>query len=467
MKRRYLAIALVALFLPTVISENAVADLSFKPTIVSFTMTPDTVDVAKTNLIVTFDLTVSNPTGIASTQTLVTLSDGLTNTLVTTLFRTDSPIKSGLSTVIFHGMLAVPSNLSTGVYNASAAPIIGLSAYGSPSLASDVSYATTSSTTVGALNSLLVRNNGELNYNYATFVGPAFNKSSGSSFVDTKFNSVAGPIWKVGEIFNPSDYYELKVPSLKLSVKSSTPTTCTSDGYLLNLIGIGSCTFTVYTNKTLDYQYQQDSQSVMITASRTKPIYTVGTIATQSSTALPLSIAGPFVYGPLGIVNPTSATPTICFAVGTYITVISGGTCTLNYSTPANSTYLASDVYPLTFQITRNSQILTFLTPNTLPSTSRIFALAASSSSGLPITFQSDSPSICSVNGSSLNLLKPGSCVVEAVQSGSATIAPASLAQTILVSSAPAPSKKIVCVKAGKSKVFVGTKCPTGYKVKK
>ena len=180
MKKRYIAIALVALFLPTVMSENAVADLSFKPTIVSFIMSPDTVDVAKTNLIVTFDLKVSNPTGIASTQTLVTLSDGLTNTLVTTLFRTDSPIDSGLSTVIFHGILAVPQNLPTGVYSASAAPIIGLNAYGSPSLASDVSYATTSSTTVGALNSLLVRNNGELNYNYATFVGPAFNKSLGT-----------------------------------------------------------------------------------------------------------------------------------------------------------------------------------------------------------------------------------------------------------------------------------------------
>ena len=173
------------------------------------------------------------------------------------------------------------------------------------------------------------------------------------------------------------------------------------------------------------------------------------------------------MYGPAGIVIPVSATPTVCYPVGTYITVISGGICTLNYSTPASSTYLASDVYPLTFEITRSTQTVAFTAVPPAPIAGKTLNLSATSTSGLPITFQSDSPSICSVNGSSLNLLKSGSCVVEAVQSGSATIAPASLAQTILVSSAPAPSKKIVCVKAGKSKVFVATKCPTGYKVKK
>jgi hypothetical protein len=87
--------------------------------------------------------------------------------------------------------------------------------------------------------------------------------------------------------------------------------------------------------------------------------------------------------------------------------------------------------------------------------------------------FQSNSPTICSVTGSSLNLLNAGSCQVEALQAGSATISPASVIQSIVVTGSVAPvvkkpaMKKIVCVKSGKSKTFSGTKCPAGYKVKK
>jgi hypothetical protein len=63
--------------------------------------------------------------------------------------------------------------------------------------------------------------------------------------------------------------------------------------------------------------------------------------------------------------------------------------------------------------------------------------------------------------------VKSGNCVVKAFQSGSATIAPASLTQTILVMGTPVIQKKIACAKAGKTKSFVGTKCPLGYKAKK
>ena len=56
---------------------------------------------------------------------------------------------------------------------------------------------------------------------------------------------------------------------------------------------------------------------------------------------------------------------------------------------------------------------------------------------------------------------------MKALQSGSTTIAPTSLTQTVLVTGTQVIQKKIVCVKAGKSKIFVGIKCPTGYKVKK
>ena len=139
----------------------------------------------------------------------------------------------------------------------------------------------------------------------------------------------------------------------------------------------------------------------------------------------------------------------------------------MNYSSPASSTYAASDVFPLTFEITRGTQTVAFTAPVSVALSAKTLALSATASSKAPVTFQSDSPVICSVTGNSLNLLKAGSCQVEAIQVGTTTIAPASSVQSIMVTGLVPAAKKLVCLKNGKSKTFTGTKCPAGYKAKK
>jgi hypothetical protein len=430
-------------------------------------MTPDTVDVATANTVVTFDLTVSSATGIFSTQTLLTLTDGANHSLTAMLVRTDSPVNSALTTVKFHGSLTVPPFMPNGVYGASANPISALNASGNGGYATDSLFPTSTSKVYGAEDSLLVRNGGELNFALTTFTGPSYDKTLGNTFINKKYNSVAAPVLKVGESYNPSDYYELLVPSLALNVKTNTPSICTSDGSTVKFVMQGACSFTVYTPKTLDYQYFKSDQTLSISAGRTKPTYSVGSIPTQSSAVLPLVITGPTIFSPFGLIVPVTSTPTVCYTTGNFINVISGGTCTVNYSTPSDTTYLASDVYPLTFQITRASQTVSFTTPTTISLASKSLSLTATASSGAPVTFQSNSPDICSVTGNSLNLLKSGACQIEARQVGSTTIAPATSSQLITVLGASTTTKKLICTKNGKSKVVIGTKCPTGFKLKK
>ena len=446
--------------------QPAIAGVSSQPTVLSFTMTPSSIDIGSANNTVTLDLQVTSPTGIASIQSLATITNGASISMSVPLLRTDSPINTSRQKVEFKGSITFTSSLPTGPYTASATPIVALNADGSTGYSTQSLTASTSSQVVGAKNALLIRLGGDLNFNFATFNGPAFNRTSGFTYVDPKYNSVASPIWKAGESINLSDYYELTVPGLTLKVKSKTTNTCTADGSFLSLIGVGGCEYIIYTDKTSDYQYHQDDQVISIAAARTKPVFSVGTITTQNSTSLPLQIPGPFIFGPFGLVIPTSGTPSVCYASGTTITVISGGTCTLNYSSPASANYLASDIFPLTFQITRIAQTISFSPPPTVTFVSRTLALSATASSGASTSFVSNSPTICSVTGNSLNLLKAGSCVVEAVQVGNATIAPAFLTQTILITPSKSSSKKTVCIKAGKTKTVVGTKCPIGYKVK-
>ena len=452
-----------------VMAQPSFADQSAKPTLISFTLSQDSVDMTSGNLKITVDLVVTNPTGISSQQTRLTVTDGGVNTATAQLVRTDITPNSPLQTVKFEGVLDV-SSLAAGAYIVSAAPITSLNANGSSGYSTDTLYPTTSATVVGAKNYLLIRNNGNLNFSYPTFKGPAFNKASSTVYADPKYTLATLPIWAVGETFNPSDYYELTVPIFSLKVRSITPLTCTSNGISLSLVATGACAFEVYTDKTNDYQYFKDAQTVTILPARTKPTYVVSPVPTQSSAILPLSISGPGVFGVSGYIIPVSITPSVCYAVGTYINILSGGTCTLNYSTPGTSTYLPSDVYPLTFQITRTAQSVTFSLPATVAQTVKTFALTATASSGLPITFHSTTPKICSITGNSLIPLSLGACGVSADQIGSATITPASATQTIVVTGEVAKkfsSKAVICVKNGKSKSITGSKCPKGYKATK
>jgi hypothetical protein len=470
-------VASLAMFSLAGALQPAQADIAAKPIVNSFTLSQDVVDLASGNTKVTIDLVVSNPTGISSSQTIATLSDGGANSAVLPLVRTDSPMNNALQTVKFEGTVNI-ATLPAGAYSVTAAPITGLNANGTTGLPTDVLTATTSSKVVGAKNALLIRSNGDLNFAYSTFIGPAFNKSLGNVYVNPNYNTVSAPIWKVGEVFNPTDYYEITVPSLALKVKTTTPSVCSTDGVKLNLIATGACSFTVYTDKTSDYRYFNDDQTVTVTAARVKPTYVISKIPTQSSATLPLSIQGPYVMSPSGLVTPTTATPSVCYGAGFYITIISGGTCTLNYASPGDANYLPSDVYTLSFEISRTAQTVSLTAPSTVALAAKSVALSATASSGQLVTFLSSTPNVCSVTGSSLNLLAAGTCHITASQIGTATIAPASADQNIVITggssipkTASKPSvkatKKLVCVKNGKTQIFTSKKCPSGYKTKK
>ena len=440
-----------------------------KPTVISFTASQESTDLAQANTKITFDLTVTSLTGIATQQTLLTITDGASRKATVQLVRTDTPISSSLQTVKFEGTVDV-SSLPAGAYSVSAAPLTAFSTNGSFGYATDTIYLATSSKVVGAKNLLLIRNNGDLNYSYSTFTGPAFNKTLGNVYVNQKYSTVSDPIWKVGETFNPSDYFEVADPILQLKISTLTPKFCASNGTTLTLLASGGCSFTVYTDKTADYQYYKYDQTVTITDARTKPVYVISPVATQSSTNLPLSIPGPYVMGPTGLVSPVSLTPSVCFGAGFYISITSGGTCTLTYSTAGNATYLPSDLYTLTFQITRTAQTVAFTAPATAALTSKSLPLTATSSSGQLVTFLSSTPTICSVTGNSLNLLKAGTCQVTASQNGTTTIAPVSAVQSIAITGTPVVAKavkKLVCIKNGKTKTVTSKTCPSGYKVKK
>jgi hypothetical protein len=261
------------------------------------------------------------------------------------------------------------------------------------------------------------------------------------------------------------------VPSLSLGVASTTPLVCSSDGKQLKFLKEGMCDFNVSTPKTNDYKAKVSNQIVTITSARTKPELTLDKIANQTAKDLPKSVSIFQVYSAAeGYVFPQSATPTVCFGNGLFVRIVSGGTCTLTYQTKENATYLASDLYKVSFEITRDPQTITFALPATVNTSIKTLPLTATTSSGGAVTYVSSTAGNCSVSGSTLSLLKSGNCSVTATQAGTPTLAPASAtATTMIVGVAQSTKKTITCTKGKTTKKVTGTnpKCPTGYKLKK
>jgi hypothetical protein len=447
------------------------AQAAQKPVIESFTFTPNEIDITSANTKVEIELIVSHPSGIDNVSTLATLTSSKNDTLSAYLTRTDSPVNQSLTRVTYRGSLTVPRDIATGVYSLTTATIRN-SASAGYQYVSDAVEPKKIRTLVGAEYGLLVRSGGELNLSYDTFVGPSYDSTLGITYNNPNtYNSSNTPIWKVGETFGASKYYELRVPSLSLSVTSVTPLVCSSDGKQLKFLKEGSCNYIVSTPKTSDYLAKVSNQTVTITPARVKPELIVDKIANQTVKDLPKSVEIFRVYTVSeGYVFPQSITPTVCSASGFFVRIVGGGICTLTYQSKETATFLASDLYKVSFEVVRDPQTITFALPATVNATAKTLPLTATTTSGGAVTYESSTAGNCSVSGSTLTLLKSGNCSVTATQAGTSTLAPASAtATTMIVGVAQTVKKTITCIKGKTTKKVTGTnpKCPTGYKLKK
>jgi len=462
--------ALIAALLITGLMPITASYANVKPVVESFTFTPNEIELISASTNVAFELVVSHPAGIRNTTTQVTLTGPYGSTLSTNLTRTDSPINLTLNKVTFRGTLSIPQNINNGAYTVSVAEVSNNSSAGyeygtgviTPSKLRDL---------VGAESTLLVRNNGELNLVYDTFVGPTHNTTLGIAYNNSSvYNNNNPPIWKVGETYTPSKYFESRVSSLPLVVTTSTPTICSTDGKELKLIATGSCTFKVSTLKTKDYALKEVTQNETITVARSKPELVMGTIATQTSKNLPKTLEIFRVYAPSGTwVLPQATTPTVCIAAGFYVQIVGGGTCTLTYQSEATRSYLASDLFKVSFEVTRDPQTITFSLPTSVNLSSKTVALSATVSSSGAVLYTTSTLETCSITGSTLNLLTSGNCSVTASQPGTPTIAPISATSTVMIVGTVASTKKtITCIMGKKTKKLSGVnpKCPKGFKVK-
>jgi fibronectin type 3 domain-containing protein len=111
----------------------------------------------------------------------------------------------------------------------------------------------------------------------------------------------------------------------------------------------------------------------------------------------------------------------VCTVSGNVVTFVTTGSCGINASQAGNSTFAAAAaVGQVITVVTPVAQTITFAAVATQTSGTSL-ALTATASSGLPVSYASTTPGVCTVAGSTASFPAGGTCTITASQSGGGT----------------------------------------------
>ena len=135
----------------------------------------------------------------------------------------------------------------------------------------------------------------------------------------------------------------------------------------------------------------------------------------------------------------SSDNPSVATVSDNMVTILSAGTAQITATQAGNAIYRPARPVTRTLTVGKAAQTITFseLPPKTFGDS--LFALEATSSSGLPVSYSSGNTSVAQVNGSTLTIVGAGNTVITASQaSNSNYLAAADVPQTVIVNKAAA-----------------------------
>jgi len=209
--------------------------------------------------------------------------------------------------------------------------------------------------------------------------------------------------------------------ALAVSYSSTTPAVCTVSGSAASLLAPGYCIV----------QASQTGNSLYSAAPPVTTSFAVN-LAAQTITFTP--VANQFAGASVTLsasassslaVAFTSLTPSMCTVSGTMASMLSAGECVIHVSQAGNSFYSAAATVSQDIFITPQSQTIGFPAITATLSAASTLPLSATATSGLTVSFNSSTPAVCTVSGTTASLLSAGTCIVQATQAGSGAYAAA------------------------------------------
>jgi len=217
---------------------------------------------------------------------------------------------------------------------------------------------------------------------------------------------------------------------LPVSFSPDTTPVCTVAGSAVTTVAAGTCTITASQGGSARYAAAPDvSRSFQVNPVHTGPAVQTITFGQppDSKVGAPVTLSASASSGlPVSF---SSGTPSVCTVKGSAVTTVAAGLCTITASQGGSARYAAAPDVSRSFQVNPvnpgpTAQTITFGQPPDAKVGAPV-TLSASASSGLPVSFSSGTPSVCTVKGSAVTTVAAGPCTITASQGGSARYAAA------------------------------------------
>ncbi len=198
---------------------------------------------------------------------------------------------------------------------------------------------------------------------------------------------------------------------------SLTPRVCTVFETSVTLAAGGTCTIEATQAGNATYAAAPAVSQSFQVAKESQTI-TFGALSNQTYGTAPITVSASASSG-LAVVF-YSLTTRVCTVLGTNVTLVGVGTCTIEAEQFGNADYSAATPVTQSFQVTQGSQTITFGALSNQPLSASPITVSATASSGLPVRFNSQTPNKCTVSGTTVTLVATGTCTIQATQAGNA-----------------------------------------------
>jgi hypothetical protein len=223
--------------------------------------------------------------------------------------------------------------------------------------------------------------------------------------------------------------------AVSFSIAAGSSGVCSLSGSTVSFTGAGTCVVNADQSGNASYLAAPQVQQSFAVGLRTQTI-------TFTSTAPGSAVVGGSTYtvtatassGLTVSFSVAASSAGICTISGATVSMTGAGTCVVNANQAGNASYAAAAQVQQSFVIGKGSQTITITsTPPNADRNDPPYTIIATATSGLAVTFTTDSSSngVCSVSGNTVSFQGRGTCIVYANQAGNGGWLPAPQTQQV------------------------------------
>jgi len=232
------------------------------------------------------------------------------------------------------------------------------------------------------------------------------------------------------------------------SAEPSSAAVCTVVGASVLFVGAGTCIVDANQFGDLTHAAARVQQSFAVNGAA--PSRSVQSILFSSVPPAAALVGGTYTVtatassGLAVAFSVAASSAGVCSIAGADVSFLGAGTCTVTADQPGDASYLAAAQVRQSFPVTLAPQAVSFT--STPPAGARVgdpaYTVSATASSGLAVTYAlgAGSAGVCTLTGSSVGFVGPGTCTIEADQAGNGAYRPAAPVQQSFAVSTPSLS---------------------------